>query len=77
MATFTAPQITFISAEDSPTPGGEANGVWNRLPQMPWTVCGMALTAKAPAINVQTSKQPRACRASMLLFHAGQVSSGG
>ena len=34
---FAIPQITFTTGEDSPTPGGEANGLWNRWPEMPLT----------------------------------------
>jgi hypothetical protein len=43
------PQITLMIAEDSPTPRGDANGVWNLLPQMPCTKCGTPLAKNAPA----------------------------
>jgi hypothetical protein len=43
------PQMTLTSADDSPTPRGVANGVWNLLPQMPCTKCGTPLARKAPA----------------------------
>jgi len=43
------PHITLTIADDSPTRRGNANGVWNLLPQMPCTKCGTPLARKAPA----------------------------
>jgi hypothetical protein len=43
-----APHSTFTIAEDSPWPGGEANGLWNGCPIIPFTKCGIALARKAP-----------------------------
>jgi hypothetical protein len=34
--------------DDSPWPGGDANGVWNALPETPATSYGTLLTGKAP-----------------------------
>ena len=43
-----APHKTFTIAEDSPFPGGEANGDGNRLPITPATKCGTAFTKNIP-----------------------------
>src|SRR5580658_10046728 len=43
-----APHNTFIIGEDSPFPGGEANGDGNLLPITPLTKCGTAFTRKNP-----------------------------
>jgi hypothetical protein len=43
-----APHDTFTIAEDSPFPGGEANGEGNFLPHTPLTKCGTAFTKNIP-----------------------------
>ena len=43
------PQRTFDVDDDSPTPGGEANGLWNGFPETPFTKCGIAFARNAPA----------------------------
>jgi hypothetical protein len=45
---FEIPQITFIKGEESPLPGGLANGVGNLFPDIPWTKWGIAFTKKPP-----------------------------
>jgi hypothetical protein len=35
-------------AEDNPSPDGDANGLWNGLPEIPFTRCGIVLARKAP-----------------------------
>jgi hypothetical protein len=40
---------TFTVGDDNPFPGGEANGVGNRSPEMPCTKCGTVLARNAPA----------------------------
>jgi len=39
------------SGEDSPTPRGEANGLWNRCPLIPCTKCGTPLASSNPLTN--------------------------
>jgi hypothetical protein len=34
--------------DDEPCPGGDANGLWKGLPEMPLTRCGIVLARKAP-----------------------------
>ena len=48
MARLKKPHSTLTVDEESPCPGGLANGVWNGLPITPLTKCGTALTRKAP-----------------------------
>ncbi len=48
IARLNVPQSTLTVGEDSPLPGGEANGVGNLCPQTPLTKCGTAFTRKAP-----------------------------
>jgi hypothetical protein len=49
MTKFAKPHNTFTMGEDSPTPGGEANGEWNFLPEIPLTKWGTPLARKTPA----------------------------
>ena len=42
------PHKTLTVDDDSPSPGGLANGLWNGLPEMPLTRCGIALARNAP-----------------------------
>jgi hypothetical protein len=42
------PHNTLTVADDKPLPGGVANGLWNGLPDMPFTKCGIALAKKTP-----------------------------
>jgi hypothetical protein len=49
MTKFTSDQSTFTSGDDSPLPGGLANGVGNRSPQIPFTKWGTKLVRKRPA----------------------------
>jgi hypothetical protein len=37
-----------IVDDDKPCPGGDANGLWNGLPEMPFTKCGIVFARKAP-----------------------------
>ncbi len=37
-----------ITDDDKPCPGGDANGLWNGLAEMPFTRCGMVFARKAP-----------------------------
>ena len=48
MVKLNAPQRTFTIAQDKPSPGGDANGLWNGCPIIPLTKCGMALAKNAP-----------------------------
>jgi hypothetical protein len=34
--------------EDSPSPGGDANGLWNGCPEIPLPKCGSVFARKAP-----------------------------
>ena len=42
------PHSTLTVEEDSPSPGGLANGLWKGRPITPLTKCGTALARKAP-----------------------------
>jgi hypothetical protein len=42
------PQSTFTVDEESPFPGGFANGLWNGSPITPLTKWGTAFVRKAP-----------------------------
>src|SRR5262245_7437065 len=48
------PHHTFTTGDDSPCPGGEANGLGNGRPETPLVKCGTELTRKAPAKNSAT-----------------------
>ena len=41
----------FINGEDSPLPGGLANGVGKAFPEIPLTKCGTTFVKNAPAKN--------------------------
>ncbi len=45
---------TFMTGDESPLPGGFANGVGKGFPQMPLTKCGTKLARKSPAKNALT-----------------------
>jgi hypothetical protein len=42
------PQSTFTVEDESPSPGGEANGLWKGLPEIPFTKWGTAFVRKTP-----------------------------
>ena len=41
-------QAVFSTDDDSPSPGGDANGLWNGPPETPATRCGMVFARNAP-----------------------------
>ena len=41
----------FINGDDSPFPGGLANGVGKAFPEIPFTKCGTTLVKNMPAKN--------------------------
>jgi hypothetical protein len=47
-ATMSWHRTTFTVEEESPSPGGEANGLWNGCPVIPATKCGTAFVRNAP-----------------------------
>lgn len=49
MSIFNNAHNTFMMGEESPLPGGAANGVGNGLPEIPFTKCGTALARNIPA----------------------------
>jgi len=42
------PQRTLTSADDNPSPGGDAKGLWKGRPETPFTKCGTAFVRNAP-----------------------------
>jgi hypothetical protein len=50
------PQTTLTVEEESPLPGGLANGLWNARPINPETKVGMAFSVKEPAKKYDTSQ---------------------
>ncbi len=42
---------TFVKGDESPWPGGLANGVGKAFPETPFTKCGIAFVKNAPAKN--------------------------
>ena len=45
---LSAPHKTLMRGDESPTPGGDANGVGNSPPEMPVTKCGIPFARSAP-----------------------------
>jgi hypothetical protein len=48
MARFSRPHNTFTVEDDRPSPGGDANGLWNGCPEIPFPRCGSVFARKAP-----------------------------
>jgi hypothetical protein len=48
MMALRKPHSTFTVEDESPWPGGLANGLWKGRPITPLTKCGMAFVKKAP-----------------------------
>ena len=42
------PHRTFTIAEDKPSPGGDAKGLWKACPEIPLPKCGRAFARNAP-----------------------------
>jgi len=42
------PQSTLTVEEDKPSPGGDANGLWNGCPEIPLPRWGRVFARKAP-----------------------------
>ncbi len=51
---FTHPHTTFTTGDESPRPGGLANGVGNASPRTPAARCGTALQINTPARKLKT-----------------------
>ncbi len=51
---FTHPHTTFTTGDESPRPGGLANGVGNASPRTPAARCGNALQINTPARKLKT-----------------------
>ena len=54
MTRFANPHNTLTVEEDSPSPGGLANGLWNGCPVTPLTQCGIALQKRQPPKKYET-----------------------
>jgi hypothetical protein len=48
MARLKRPHRTFTVAEDNPTPGGDANGLWKAFPEIPLPRWGRLFARNAP-----------------------------
>jgi hypothetical protein len=49
------PHRTFTVDDDKPLPGGDANGLWNGRPEMPFTRWGIVFAKKTPPKKYATS----------------------
>lgn len=58
-AAFNALHAALAAGPDSPTPGGEANGVGNLRPCTALTPCGTALARNTPEKNLETKLMGR------------------
>ncbi|RXH55835.1 hypothetical protein GRAN_2692 [Granulicella sibirica] len=54
MTALNNPHRALMVEDESPSPGGFANGLWNGCPMVPLTKCGTAFAKKIPPKKYET-----------------------